>query len=593
MRPVVLAVFSFMLLVILVPSVPALATPNITFIPSEFSANSSLILIVDPGQVSEPVSIMWSCPECVFLRHGLPEEGMGSVPRVGDKWYCYFSNTDNASNCGPVPFTATTYSFSPYNFIVSSMDRYGEIRKRNITLNTGGVGLTINTSISGNTVEMTVWADTSVSGVYYTVYSADTVEPVPGMSGSLSYYIPIRGYTGNVTLEHEDYFIEFRANAVIGGDFGGELVKVPLKQPGVVLPDGVVEVKDIVIEPVILDIMINRNQEFEQSGFEITNLGNVTIRNLSVSVPGHLVDYLEVDLASDTLSPGGHIFFTVTLKNVQNAMWISTNVNLTSNNTFIKYMPVNITVSVINECIDVQPGCVIPTGELSINPMIWKGDFLTYGTESKIFTLTNLGNTTLSNFSYATILGNIIDSVAFPGSIIPGGVGAINVSVRSSSPGSYTGALTVETEAGDRVVLIGVNFYDDVSGDVSSLGDSMDALKNNMTTEQYNLLSTVISSVESYISNAETDLGYEDYAGAKENYDKAYAAFNTLEGALSAQVITVPPEPMDMSLVLMIAAVVIIAVVAWFLFKKLRARLGRRGAEEEEFEGEEEFEEEF
>jgi hypothetical protein len=112
-----------------------------------------------------------------------------------------------------------------------------------------------------------------------------------------------------------------------------------------------------------------------------------------------------------------------------------------------------------------------------------------------------------------------------------------------------------------------------------------------MTTEQYNLLSDVISSVESYISSAQTNLGYNDYAEAKESYDKAYAAFTTLDGALSAEAVIPQPEPMDMSLVLIIAVIVIIAVLAWFLFKKFRARLGRK--EEGEFEGEEEFGEEF
>ncbi len=589
MRHVVLAVFSLMFLVILTPAVPALATPNVTFIPDDFSANSSLIVIVDPGKVSESLIITWTCPECGFYRDYLPGTDRGSIPKVGDKWYCYFSNTDNTSNCGPVPFTVTTYGSSPYSFIVYSLNQYGETRNKSITLHTGGVELTINTTISGKTVEMTVWADTSVSGVSYAVYSADTVEAVPGKSGSLSYFSPNRAYIGNVTLDYEDYFIEFRADAP-GGNFGGELVRIPLKQPGVVLPDGVVEVEDIVVEPVVLDILINRNQRFEQSGFEITNLGNVTIRNLSVEVPENLSYYLSVDLAQDTLGPGGRVFFTVVLENIQNAMGINTNVNLTSNNTFIKYIPVNITVSVINECPEVQEGCVTPTGELSISPMTWSGDFLTYKTESKIFTLTNLGNITLSNLSYATTISSIIDNVTFPSSIIPnGGVGGINVSIRSSSPGSYTGTLTIETEAGDEIVLIGANFYDDVSGDVSSLSNRMEAFKDNITTEQYNLLSDIITGIESDISSAQTRLGYSDYAGAKESYDKAYAAFIALSEALSAEAITPQPEPIDMNLVMIITAVIIIAVVAWVLIKKLRAR---RGREEEEFEGEEEFGEE-
>ena len=81
---------------LLLGTAAALQTPSAQLIPSNISANSSFLMTVDMGITTDSVRVMWSTPGIMF--------GVGSVPKSGSKYICYFSSTDEASTCGPGPF---------------------------------------------------------------------------------------------------------------------------------------------------------------------------------------------------------------------------------------------------------------------------------------------------------------------------------------------------------------------------------------------------------------------------------------------------------------------------------------------------------
>ncbi len=581
----------FLVFALVLVNVQALPDPIVTFIPEKFSANASFIAVADPGEYSKSIRVRWQ----VF---GIAD-GFGSFPRSGNRWVCYFSNTDEKSTCGPTPFYASKYqgseTFIPYTFSVNISDAYGQESGFQDTVNAGDIELTINITTNNNgMVDITVWSDTGVTGVSYKTYNS-SIDLLPEKSGSLVYYTPIRGYIGNISLGPGEYYMAFAAQNSGGTSFGGDLVRFVIKGEetgGAYVP------ADLEIDAVSLDVMVTKGQSFSQGGFRIRNLGNESIADLSTSIISALSPYLSITLGNSTIEGKGTIYFTVNLNNIQNSMEIGTQADIVSNGTVIGRIPVNITISVMNECDGSAggdcPACV--SGDLSISPSTWIETSTVGETIYRTFTLSNLGNSTMDNISYsATGTIGSIASVVLPNSIAPGSSGIVNVSLSTPSPGRYSGTIEIDTGAGTANIVVSAEFFQDISGDVDSLQQEFSSFRMNLSLDQENLFYYILDDIDSDISSADSYKD-SDYTRAKEYYDSASAKFSLLQNVIALGAAVQPVSAgggFDFTLVIIVVVVLVVVFVAFKFLKKHGLGSGKESAGEEEFEDDAGSEEEF
>jgi hypothetical protein len=329
--------FASLLIGLLMPLASAqLPTPDVTFIPSQVSINSSFLIVVDP-KVDDSIRATWFAPPY----------GFGQIPRIGDNWVCYFSDTDSKSICGPSPFR---YAGISYPFEVNTTDFSGNTGGRTMDIVAGGVELVTDviTSIENSSVDMAVYPSTTVTGVSYETYYTGNLTIVPGKSGSLTKQV--YAYVGNIDLDPNEYYIAFSA-ATGGGDYGGSVARVDTRIGG--NGNGGTDTGYVTVDPVDLNILIEKNQRYEKSNFRITNLKNQTFSSLSIHIPSttpiDVNDFLDIIISNNTLGPHSSMYFSVVLENVVNYMEIKIQAQLRSNSTLIGYMPIDIMVSVKNE----------------------------------------------------------------------------------------------------------------------------------------------------------------------------------------------------------------------------------------------------
>ncbi len=312
--------------------VHAIDTPTLTFIPSKLSVNSSFMVIADPhASATENVRVLWIV--------GGEEGGYGLFPKIGDKWICYFSDTDPLATCGPALFREK----GSYSFIVRAKNQYGEITdesagENNVTI--GGISLQTDVNIQGNNVTVVVYPSTLVDGVSYTVYDSNG-EPVQGKSGSLQK--KVYSYVGSITLPDGVYYIAFEAESSSTNDFGGGLIKVTT---GVGQSSGNYR---LVSDPVVWSTVIEAGGTRQKSNFRITNTGTSPAKHITVSIPSELSDYIAVSLPKTELNSSESMYFTFTLKNIEHGMEIKTKLDVLSDGFKVGEIPVNVLVSVINE----------------------------------------------------------------------------------------------------------------------------------------------------------------------------------------------------------------------------------------------------
>jgi hypothetical protein len=348
MKDIACIPLAFAIIAILSPLAhAALPTPTVTFIPSEISVNSSFLLVVDP-KVDDSVRVTWLAPEA---------GAFGQVPKIGDRWVCYFSNTDSKSTCGPNPFIESNIGFSPYAFLVETTDSSGSRGNRTVSLYIGGVVLQpdIIANKANRTVDMVIYPSAPVTGVSYAVYYSGNLTLVPNKNGELEKQV--NAYVGHVVLGLDEYYIVFSAETS-GGDHGGAVARVDVAGDA---GGGGGETGYVEIDPVNIYVLINNNQKWEKSNLRITNLINETLTSLSVRIPsgegGDVNNYLSIKLANTTLGPLASMYFSVILEHVVNSMGINTEAELRSNNSVIGYMPIQLKVSVKNESGSTMASC--------------------------------------------------------------------------------------------------------------------------------------------------------------------------------------------------------------------------------------------
>ncbi len=339
--------FLFLMIVSLVPFASAqLPTPDVTFIPEKISVNSSFLLVVDPG-VSESVRVTW-------LTYGtMMEPVAGQIPKIGDKWMCYFSDTDAKSTCGPNPFRLSNIGVDPHIFEVNTTDSSWNTGGEILDVYVGSIVLTskITTDIDNKIAYINVWpVPDIVTRISYETYYTNNLSLVPNKDGRLVYDAPSGAYRDNITLDIGQYYIAFSA-PTSGADYGGSVARIDMSLGAG--GDGNGEIGFVDVDIVSLNILINKNQKYEKSNYRITNLRNNTLTSLTVRIPPtepvDVNDFLDIQLDNNTLGPLDSMFFSVVLENVVNSMEIKIQAQLKSNNSLIGYIPIDMTISVKNE----------------------------------------------------------------------------------------------------------------------------------------------------------------------------------------------------------------------------------------------------
>ena len=344
MRRFAIPAFMFLLAVLLIPFASAqLPVPEVTFIPDKISINSSFVMVVDPG-VDDSIRVSWI---------GYELGAYGQVPKIGEKWVCYFSDTDTKSTCGPNPFRESNLDFSPYTFEVNTTDFAGNTNGKSMGIFIGGIKINdqVTTDISNGIAYISVWPipGSEVTGVTYQTYYARNITTVSGKSGSLTYDVPSGAYRKDLELDLGQYYIAFSAETA-GDDYGGSVVRVNM---GLTEEEGYDDLGYLEIDPVSLNILIEKNQKYEKSNFKVTSRQNQTFDSMSIHIPSttpiDVNDYIDIELDDTSLGAYGSMYFTVTLENVMNYMEIKANAQIRTNDTVIGYIPVDIKVSVKNE----------------------------------------------------------------------------------------------------------------------------------------------------------------------------------------------------------------------------------------------------
>lgn len=554
----------FLVLLASLPSVVGLSPPEVTFIPPQISEGGAFLAFVD-NYPEESVRVTW------FV--GGVEGGFGLFPKLGDKHVCFFSNSDPSATCGPTPFPQSTIGFNPYTFQVDSINQFNDKGNATLPVEVGGITMSSDITVENNTVFIEVAPGGPLAAsVSYAVFYQNNLSEVTLGFVELTKNVQTGHWLGSVDLQGGEYYLALSATS--DGNFGGAVARVSIPLPPPELscpaPPGVGGDYDLEAEVVLSGVLIGPNDLYKQEGFTLTNVGDQIVSSLSVVVPADFSSILTVELDTTVLAPNDTMFFTITLQNIDSSLTINTVVDILSGLEVVGQIPVFIPVTVIG---DAPVSC--PSGVFNIEPNTWSGNFL-LGQVSNTFTLTNTGDTVLTGINFLTT-GTIGDdaTVSLPSSVPPTGTGTIEISLDPFSSGNYQGSVIIQTDAGSEIILINVNFFDDLSFPLDSLESDFEDLKASLTPEQLLLLSDTIDNIDAALSSAESDTSFGNYKEAENSFVEAQAQIAALSALSTFQPslpITPTGEGGDITSIVLVVIVLVVVVTAVFLIKKRRGK---------------------
>ena len=583
-------ILSVLLMLIILPPVNALLpNPGVQIIPEKISANGSFIVKVIPGITGHPLRLeYWTIG---IIQGDLADEFRGSIPRIDDTWFCLFSDDPDISTCAPIPYSISTaesgttvncytqygeYGYGCFN--VNMFDEYGNIPEHNSTtvveIPVGGIYIIPEITIQENNVSI----QASTGGVFADVHFAVLNK---NLTIFRDYQLMARlesgFYNGNFDIIPGEFYVAFKAQSI--DDFGGTVYNLTIPRSAAYFDicPGVTEYGDSVIkvDPVNWNPIINKSKHAEKSSFKITNEGNDTVYNVSVEIPSEISDYIGIELESSKLSGKDYIYFTVTIDEVETSIEFRSIAYLTTNDTRIAAIPLNIMVSVRDACEGF--GLVqAPESVIALDSYTWDGTFLTGKTYTKEFTITNNGEEDLKDFNdvIESSLSNVIENITFPNKIEPGESEKITIIIKGKRVKTYFGTIVINTNIGAEKILLGLTFTEDISGNLDSLEYQLNGMEEYLEDAPSDVQG-LISDIRTTITSARDYIDSEDYDSAIQEHNEAKFKFEALD-ELSYVIAAAQETPTsdDGGIIIIIILVVVViggaAFAAWYYFTKLK-----------------------
>jgi hypothetical protein len=583
---------------LLIPLTSALQVTDITFIPdrNHLSKNSPFILIVDFDD-NQSVRVEWAVSEGLFELYKY-----GGIPKVKGRFICLFS-TDIKNNCGPPIFTEA----DQYNLQIIAVNDQMEVVTVNSSdpklgrIKVGGIVITSKIKTDNQTLHITsVPVGTIVNWMKYKVYDEDFNLVKEGTFEVDEF----DRYLKNISLQSGEYYLSIYTES--SSDRGGYVTPITV---GKVSGEGAaydIEATDIGLTG-FNSILIKKGETFRKGNYRLINKKNETISNISVTVPPQYADYISIELQNDSIRAGRSIYFTFELHGIQSAMEIRTVAKVLSNSIQVGEINIKADVGVEGKASSVQM--------VEITSPIWTGDYLV-GETSRVFTVKNKADASAENITvtYSGSVKNIIDDVKYPLSIPAGASEKINVTLSPTSAGRKTGVITISTDNGNAYIFIDVNFFDDISSDISGLRTEFENLKDQLSAPQTADYSSIISEITGSLSNSDTFFSSGNYVSAERELEKARTVLEILkaitgtapaahycgdgkcgadekengssecikdcgvdcddDGVKESWSCGTPPQPPagDMTGIILILLLIVVAAVGiWFYFTKIRS----------------------
>ncbi|MBI4176148.1 MAG: hypothetical protein HY518_03010 [Candidatus Aenigmarchaeota archaeon] len=545
-------------------SVLALPIPGVTFVPNKVSAGGNVAVIVDLP-AAEPVSVSWVLTG--FGRYG-------SLPYSGGKYICHFSSTDAQSTCGPTPFAEEI----TYDFQIDALGASGDNSSTIATLPAGGIEVVpILSDNPDGSVNMVV-ATQGILGasVSYEVYTTafDTAKGTTSLA-----FNPANGnYFGNVTLPPGEYFFAF--SATTSSDHGGSLIRHAVSGPSVGPGPGGTSL--LAEDKGTIRLALNSGSIAPSITGTITNPGNDTVSNLTVSLPADVLSTISVTISNTSLPPQQTATYTIGIRDTTAGAEIITEADIKSGATVVGRIPIRVLLSIKGITAPVQGA------GLAATPDLWKGDFLITDTGAiqNTFTVRNNGDLPAD----ITLIGPLAAAITVPPASIPArGSAQVTATVSLKQAGTLAGALVLSSAQGSVSIPVALTLHRDLTADIDSLKDDFDSFEGSLSEQRAEQLGGAIVTVSSAISSAESAQLGGRYAEAASKLEAARAGFSLLE---DLETVEPPPGPgLDMSLIIPIAGGFIALLLVFIIIKVLRGRKGRKAGLDDEF-GEDEKEEE-
>jgi len=340
----------------------------------------------------------------------------------------------------------------------------------------------------------------------------------------------------------------------------------------------------IEITPKRVSEIINISDDFNKTVM-LKNLGSDEI-NLSFSVSGDLEES-QVGLESETLDGGESTTLTISIPNVQENL--AGTITVETDTGLVLGIPVSIyveePVEECPQCPECPPGGVLEAA-LEITPKIWSQNCITGNEITQTLVLRNNGNSTLGSFTFDVddvYSDNSLSDLKATGDLdislsgVAIGAGqseSVDIGITPYNRGTYKGIVTIESGSSEAYMLVSLECFDDMSGEISMLRSELDILGVTSGSPLY-------SDINYLLDNAQDAYDVGNYQEAEGNLDKAGAMILTVQ-----ELGPVPPAGGGMDLTIPIVVIIVIVVVAGLVYYFKFYKKGESGLPEEEFEEE-------
>jgi len=575
------ALFAAALCTLLLPlSASAIQITGIEMYPDAPSASSGFIAVVRATS-NASARVSWMSPEACM---DLQDSCYGQFQRSGDAFVCYFSSADQNATCGPSPFLK---SGSLYKFIVYGVDGSGPVVSQQKQVTTGAVPLNvfIQTATNGTNSSIKIQVFQLMDSVSYKIYDKSMIEKASGRLTRNEYGT----FVGDIPYNENYRFMVFTGSGSSGTAGAAVTVQEPPAQQQPVELTYNVEAQEVKV----YDILLTPGTSWKYRNCRVTNRGNASIQNLTVKVPDVLKRYLKATLDNSTLTPGASTMLALEISNLQGHLEISSSLPLLVGDKQVGEAEINVKISYLSDGTSSTSSRSQPTLSPSF---IDEGYPLQEATKS--ITVMN-SDTAVISITKATASPDLLvpTNVTLPETAIaPGASARVDVKFKPLGVGSYSGTITLETDAGNVIVPVKVTFYANFSERIAQLATALNDSLKSLSEAQKTKLATARKSVEDDLNSAADSYERGSYVSADASLNTADAKIAMLEEAAKALksstsapidnpsdgTTTIPSGSFDPTLIIIIAIVALGGFGAWYYFKKVR-KAGWDGEVEEDF----------